>query len=106
MKTIFVTRHKGARDWAKLNNLLIDRWETHLDPNVVSPGDTVIGVLPITLAAEVCRIGAHFFELVVPLPSELRGKELTAEQLTFLRAKLVQYHIVEVLESTVTYVMK
>ena len=60
MKTIFVTRHQGAQEWARQTGVVVDQWETHLDPLAVSSGDTVIGVLPVALAAEVFRLCKTF----------------------------------------------
>ncbi len=92
-KTFFVTRHKGALDWAAqkgINAQIV----THLSDDVlaqVREGDTVIGILPIHLIAEVCARGARFCHLQVNIPAELRGQELTAEQLNRLGAELIEF---------------
>lgn len=96
MTTYFVTRHLGAKQWARLHGIAVDRWEDHLDMDAVLAGDTIIGVLPVALAAAVCVRGAHFIELVLNMPAALRGQELTHVQLIELGATLKQYHVEEI----------
>ena len=93
MTTWFVSRHPGALEWAARQGLHIDRFATHLDPAEVQGGDTVIGSLPVNLAAVVCRRGGRYLNLSVTLPAELRGKELSADQLEKLGARLEEYRI-------------
>ncbi len=54
MTTFFVSRHPGARAWSAEQGLLIDQHLTHLDTALIQSGDTVIGTLPVNLAAAVC----------------------------------------------------
>lgn len=82
MSIYFVSRHAGARDWARQRNITVDRQVTHLDPAQLSDGDVVIGTLPAHLAAEVCARGARYLHLTLNLPSELRGQELSAAQMS------------------------
>ena len=89
----FVSRHPGALAWVARQGLQIDRFATHLDPAEVHVGDIVIGSLPVNLAAEACRRGARYLHLSVALPPELRGKELSADQLEKLGARLEEYWI-------------
>ena len=63
--TWFISRHKSAIDWVKAHDLPIDRWVPHLDPDDVNAGDTVIGSLPVNLAAAICKRGARYFHLSV-----------------------------------------
>lgn len=93
MTTWFVSRHPGALEWAARQGLQIDRFATHLDPAEVQGGDTVIGSLPVHLAAVVCQRGGRYLNLSVTLPAELRGKELSADKLDQLGARLEQYRI-------------
>lgn len=92
MTTWFITRHPGARHWAKQQQLAIDRYCTHLDPAEVDAGDTVIGSLPINLAAAICTAGARYFNLSIDLPAAARGKELSAEELARFNARLEEFH--------------
>lgn len=93
MTTWFITRHPGARDWAAQQKLAIDRYCTHLDPADIQAGDTVIGSLPVHLAAEVCTAGARYFNLSIDLPAHARGKELSQEQLQAFNARLEEFSI-------------
>ena len=92
MTTWFITRHSGARDWAKTQQLAIDRYCTHLDPAEIKAGDIVIGSLPVHLAATVCTAGARYFNLSIDLLAHARGKELSQEQLQAFNARLEEFH--------------
>ena len=48
----FVSRHPGALDWARRSGIAFDRHVAHLDTGKIGAGDTVIGSLPVNLAAE------------------------------------------------------
>jgi len=89
----FVSRHPGAIEWAQRRHLAIGRWVEHLDARCVSDGDTVIGTLPVNLAAEVCKRGATYQHLAIQVPIQWRGREMTADELQTLGVSLVAYHI-------------
>ncbi len=93
MTTYFVSRHPGALHWMQQHGPAFDRHVPHLDPAQVQPGDTVIGTLPVNLAAQVCAHGAAYWHLALQMPAEWRGQELTAEQLGAAQAHLQQFHI-------------
>lgn len=93
MTTWFVTRHPGAIEWAARRGLAVDRCITHLDPETVAPGDTVIGVLPVNLAARVCERGGRYFNLSLDLPPEARGRELSAQDMRACNARLEEFFI-------------
>jgi CRISPR-associated protein Csx16 len=93
MTTYFVSRHPGAVSWAREEGIAVDRQVDHLDIDLIRPGDTVIGSLPVNLAAEVCVRGARYLHLSVKLPSGLRGAELSAEQLRECGARLEEFSI-------------
>ncbi|MCG9059811.1 CRISPR-associated protein Csx16 [Laribacter hongkongensis] len=97
MTTFFVTRHPGARDWAREQGYQPDN--THfvrdLDPSIVQAGDTVIGTLPVQLAAAVCSKGACYRHLVLELSPDLRGVELDAQQMAACQARLQAYRVIE-----------
>ena len=94
----FVSRHPGAVEWAKQQNLAIDRIVPHLNPAEVQEGDLVYGILPVELAAQVCRRGARFFGLCFTVAEAQRGVVLTADDLTKLNARFREYQVVEVEE--------
>ncbi len=91
MTTFLVTRHPGALDWAQARGIAFDEHVVHLDPTQVGAGDTVIGSLPVHLAAAVCVRGARYLNLSLDLPAALRGRELDAATLEACAARLEQY---------------
>jgi CRISPR-associated protein Csx16 len=93
MTTYFVTRHPGAIEWAAHRGLKVDKQLDHLDVALIEPGDTVIGILPVNLAAEVCARGGRFFNLSLTVPPEARGRELSADELGQFGAQLEEYRV-------------
>lgn len=91
MTTWFISRHPGAIEWVKAQALAVDRFVAHLDPAQVQAGDTVAGSLPVQLAAEICARGARYLHLSVDLPAEYRGRELSAQDLQRLHARLTPF---------------
>ena len=94
-RTWFVSRHPGALEWARRQDLVIDRWAAHIDPDLVEAGDTIIGTLPVSLAAAVCRRGAHYLHLSIEMPEAWRGRELSAAELVAAGAQLKQFRVIE-----------
>ena len=93
MNTWFVSRHPGALQWMRQHGLAFDRHVPHLDPADVQRGDTVIGTLPVHLAAQVCARGAVYLHLVLEMPAQQRGQELSASELQALGATLQPFHV-------------
>ncbi len=93
MTTWFVSRHPGALQWMRQHGEAFDRHVPHLDSTQVQPGDTVIGTLPVNLAAQVCAAGARYMHLSLHLPAHWRGQELNAEQLDDAQAILREFDI-------------
>ena len=93
--TWFVSRHPGAIAWAKTQGLAIDRWTPHLATADVGKSDTVIGTLPVNLAAAVCEKGARYLHLSLHVPAEWRGRELSLKELQGGFATLKEFHIKE-----------
>ncbi len=91
-KTYFITRHAGAKDWANDLGFEVEIVE-HFNPAVVEKGDTVLGTLPVHLAAKVCRRGGRYFHLVLDIPEDMRGKEITAETMRACGATLEEFVI-------------
>jgi len=92
-KTLFVSRHLGAVQWIKTQPIKIDRFVSHLDVSEINTGDRVIGSLPVHLVAQVCAAGAEYWNLSLEMPAELRGQELSREQLEHLSARLERYSV-------------
>lgn len=93
MTTFLVTRHPGAVQWIAQQGIAADVCCAHLDPTAVATGDTVIGTLPVHLAAEVCARGAHVLGLSMDLPHSARGRELSARDLVHYRAHLQRFDV-------------
>jgi len=90
-RTYFISRHTGAVEWARRKGIEVDYWIEHLDVTEIEKGDTVIGSLPVNLAAEICARGARYLHLSLDLPAEARGRELGAEELERFGARLQEY---------------
>lgn len=95
MSVWFVSRHLGAVVWAKNNQLKVDFWVKHLSIEDISNDDVVIGILPVNIAAEVCARGARYFNLSINLPYNLRGKELSEDDLVLAGAKLEEFIVLQ-----------
>lgn len=93
MTTYLITRHPGAVAWVTRQGVAADAVLTHLDPSLIQAGDTVIGTLPVHLAAAVCERGAKFISLTLDLPPALRGRELNADDLEACGARLESFVI-------------
>lgn len=93
MTTWFVTRHPGALDWAHTKGIAFDIHVVHLDTAEINPGDTVIGSLPVNLAAEVCSRGAEYHNLSLQLKPADRGRELSTDDLERCGAIVERYDI-------------
>jgi CRISPR-associated protein Csx16 len=93
MTVFFVSRHPGALEWLGRQGLAVDQRVEHLDVSRIDPGDTVVGTLPVNLAAQVCAAGARYLHLSLALTPELRGQELSAEDLEALGASLEVYEV-------------
>lgn len=95
MSTFFVTRHPGARAWAKEQGFTVDTMHfiENFAPDMVNDGDMVIGTLPVHLIAQVCRKGARYQHLSMEIPPELRGMELDLAQMAACNARLEEYDV-------------
>lgn len=92
MTTYFITRHQGALEWAQRQGIEATVL-AHLDVAHIHPGDTVIGTLPVHIAAEICAIGATYLHLILDTPEHMRGHELTADEMTKYNAHLMEFKI-------------
>ena len=89
----FVSRHPGALDWARQNGIVFDHHVAHLDVSKIAAGDTVIGSLPVNLAAEICARGAAYWHLSLRVAERDRGRELSAEELVANNATMEHYEL-------------
>ena len=82
MTTYFITRHHGAIEWAQVNGVHFDVHLEHLlDLGILSAGDVIIGTLPINIVCQINELGVHYVHLSLEIPPQLRGVELSAQQL-------------------------
>ena len=65
----------------------------HLNPAQVQAGDTVIGTLPIQLAAQICTRHAAYWHLSLEVPADKRGQELSVRELENLGASLQRFDV-------------
>jgi CRISPR-associated protein Csx16 len=93
MTTYFVSRHPGAFQWAKRKRISFDRALLHLNPDKLRPGDVVIGMLPVHLAAQVCARQARYFHLAMDVPYECRGMELSMDDMSLFSARIAEYRV-------------
>lgn len=94
MTTYFITRHAGAIQWAKLQQLQFDVHLEHLlNIDELNAGDVIIGTLPINLVAQLNERGIRYIHLSLDIPAHLRGVELTAEQLQQCKASLEEFAV-------------
>lgn len=93
MTTYFISRHSGAMHWAESLGIAVDQVISHFDPECVQAGDVVIGTLPIHLAARVCARGGRYLHLSLEIPTDWRGRELSAADLRQCGARLEAYRV-------------
>jgi len=94
MTRYFITRHLGAAAWAEQNHVHFDLHLTHLnDIEALQKNDMVIGTLPINIVAILNRKGIRYVHLSLKIPAELRGIELTAQQLDACQATLEEFEV-------------
>lgn len=93
MEKLVVTRHKALYDWL-MQNGFIDEDTPQLAKATIQDvkGKHVFGILPNWLA---CKT-AKFTEVQLRLPAEMRGKELTIEDVEFYKVRPRTYEIREV----------
>ncbi|HWO99021.1 MAG TPA: CRISPR-associated protein Csx16 [Methylococcus sp.] len=93
MTTYLITRHPGTRQWAEEEGIMVDALLDHLDVEQIQPGDVVIGTLPVHLAAEVCVRGGRYVHLTLELPFEVRGRELTPQDMRRFGARMEEFEV-------------
>lgn len=89
MKTIIVARHEGAVKWLNDKGITGEVISHVSDPSVLD-GNIAVGILPLNLAARAAEVWA----IDLPnLPAELRGKELSPEQMDAAGATVTKYKV-------------
>ena len=89
-ETIIVTRHPGAIEFIRDAGFEGEVIE-HFTPEMVEEGIMVVGVLPVHLIGEILEKGGRYVHVVMPqIPQEMRGQELTTEQMREYGATLME----------------
>lgn len=89
-RTVIVSRHQGAIAFVKSKGFN-GRTVEQFSPGMAETGMLVIGILPVHLISTVLQRGARFIQIQLPeVPKEMRGQELTPEQMVQYGAKLVE----------------
>jgi CRISPR-associated protein Csx16 len=95
MSAFFVTRHKGAIEWARRQGITAAH-VAHLELSLLQPGDDVLGTLPVSIAADLNAMGVRYHHLDLRMPESARGGELTADDMERCGARLTEYRVVQV----------
>ena len=92
MTTLFISRHKGAQDWAKMQGISAEVVE-HFNIEMLDDNDItqVIGTLPINLAFQVCNRKVSYLHLSMTVPADRRGTELSAQDMVDFNCKLEEF---------------
>lgn len=88
---ILVTRHPSLRIVLEERGVTCSEVKEHVTFEDVI-GKTVVGVLPLSLAAEAASVTT----LEIFIPAELRGKEISVRDLRHLAGELVTYKVTKV----------
>ncbi len=92
MTSYFVTRHKGAVQWARKKGIEAEH-VAHFDAGLVHEGDNVLGTLPVSIVADICARGGRYFHLSLDIPADERGKELTLQDMEKFGAVLEEFDV-------------
>ena len=97
-RNFIITRHSGAVEWMREEYPSLFHRHTEICSHLskshledLSSQDRVIGIIPIHLGEKICSKGADLVLIQVHVPPELRGEELTAQDMRRLGASLRRY---------------
>lgn len=92
---LIITRHQATVEWIKSTLFDTDTVQVsnHYTPGMEEGAAYVVGILPVNLIADLCRKGVRYYQVVMDVPEEFRGKELTIEQMDEFGARLVEYYV-------------
>lgn len=96
MRGIIVSRHVGAiefaREFCRFANIEVVMTVDHLD--TVPEVDVIVGVLPLHLAIQLLKQKTVYLVQLPNLPRELRGRELTVEEMVKYGAGVYRFGLV------------
>ena len=93
MREVICTKHPGAAEWLRRKGVDAPQITT---PWMLEAPVHVYGDLHITSAAKVCGAGGRCTFIVMSIPTAMRGKEITADEMELCGAKLVEFRVEEV----------
>jgi putative CRISPR-associated protein (TIGR02620 family) len=90
---VVITRHNALVQYLVEEGIVSEEGIAlpHATPEIVK-GKDIIGILPLRLAS----LAKSITEIPLDLPQELRGKELTIEQVREYAGKPITYNVVAV----------
>ncbi|MHA1325541.1 MAG: CRISPR-associated protein Csx16 [Candidatus Helarchaeota archaeon] len=95
-----ITRHPATQEIiAKLlgskKTVVVPHWDGNLD----SLGEEVVGVLPLPMIKQILDSGRKFYLFALnPVPQEMRGKELSEDDIRNIGFKLYEVRDVDLVE--------
>lgn len=93
----FISRHQGAVEWIKDQSISVTEFTSHLScDRKLNQGDIVIGTLPINIIANLNASGVRYIHLDLKLTPEMRGRELTKDEMITAQASLQEYSVITV----------
>lgn len=97
MNVLIITRHQATVEWIQstLHSADAVTVSAHYTPGMEDGCDYVVGILPVNLIAGLCAKGVRYYQIVMDVPQEFRGKELTVEQMDEFQARMFQYYVEE-----------
>nr|BDI55091.1 MAG: CRISPR-Cas system-associated protein Csx16 [uncultured archaeon] len=90
---IIVSRHAGAINWLKKHYPKFSNLKhlTHISEEEIKDR-IIIGTLPVNLAV----LAKEYWHLSMNVPLEMRGKELTVEDMENFNCKIENYKILKI----------
>jgi len=95
-RLILVSRHPGAKQWLSQQGIAADHNQRHLNPDDLDHNDIVIGTLPMHLAATLDERGIAFFNLVLDVTADMRGRELDLSEILQCNPRIRRYRVQDV----------
>jgi CRISPR-associated protein Csx16 len=97
MASYFISRHDGALGWFRQQGIEIAQHYPHCaDLAVFNKHDVVYGNLPVHLIEILTSRSIRYFNLVLDVPSALRGTELTGSNFEACNPRLIEYQVVSI----------
>jgi len=97
MAHYFISRHIGAVQWFKQQGIEIKQHYPHCsDIAIFKKDDVVYGNLPIHLVEILTKHCVRYFNLVLDVPAQLRGKELSGADFEKCHPRFVEYSVVAI----------